>query len=394
MFLGDIYNSRRFSLYESFPFNFYKDKFYYFMSRDIQIINLFSVDPISIHQIIESEIGSEEKIIKELRIFLEVPEDYKLLLLPNRFAAYYLAFFTVADVGDEILTPAPIPYFLRQYADVCALTIKWIETKSAEDFELPLRREVEDSITPRTKIFYFSEPNFSGNIIYSKDSLERIIFISRNYQLFLLTDETLSTLFRDKEGLIFTKNFALNNERIIRINNFLREFFLGDLTAFIFHSTLPSKIELIAHDLFPVIQPQLSNVDYFLKHSEELLQGRLQKLEQNRIVLQSFLDSRPDVVISYPNTISSVFLKLPVPNADTFVEWLLCEYNWDKRTVFVAPASLFHSKEYEEEGEVLIDYSYLNPEILEEGLEILGEALNRYLGLSEKGVVKDDFREG
>ena len=55
----------------------------------------------------------------------------------------------------------------------------------------------------------------------------------------------------------------------------------------------------------------------------------------------------------------------------------------------MAPSVFFHSDQYEDEGEILIDYRYLNPEILEEGLDILQDALNQYLGLqAAEGVEK------
>jgi aspartate aminotransferase len=387
MFPGDVYSSRRFSLYNSFLFNFYRERFSYFMNRDVQIINLFSVDPINIHQLNNINPVTEETIIKKLKSYFGLSEDYKLLLLPNRFSAYYLILFVTADVGDEILTPAPAPYFIKQYADILSVATRLIETNPAEDFDLPLRREVEDSLTPRTKLFYFSEPSFSGGIIYPRESLERMLFISRNYQLFLIVEETLAHLIKDTQNLVFLRDISLNNERVIRINNFFRDFSLGDLTIIIFHATLSPKIELIARDLVPITPYELSTVDYFLENSTAIMRTRLEGIEQNKVVIQNFLDSRADVSVVYPNSVSSIFLKLPVPSADTFVEWLLCEYNRDKKTVFVAPSVFFHSDSYEDEGEILIDYRYLNPEILEEGLDILQDALDRYLGLEvTKGV--------
>jgi aspartate aminotransferase len=381
MFPGDVYNSRRFSLYDSFLFNFYRERFSYFINRNVQIINLFAVDPINVHHLGNVRPITGEEVVKKLKSYFGISDDYKLLILPNRFSAYYLILFTTSDVGDEILTPAPVPYFIKQYADILSLGTKIIETNPVEDFDLPLRRDVEDTLTSRTKLFYFSEPAFSGSIIYPRESLERMLFISRNYQLFLVVDETLGHLVKDTQNSIFLKDISLNNERVIRINNFFRDFSLGDLTMVIFHATLSAKIELIARDLFPITPYELSLVDYFIGNSAGILRTRFEEIEQNRTVIRNFLNSREDVSVVYSNNVSSILLKLPVPNADTFVEWLLCEYNRDRKTVFVAPSVFFHSAEYEDEGEILIDYRYLNPEILEEGLDILQDALDRYLGL-------------
>jgi len=388
MSLGETYNSRRFSLYDSFLFNFYKDRFFYFMNRNVQIINLFSVDSINKHHLSDIKFVTEEEIIRRLKLYFGLTDDYKLLILPNRFSAYYLVLFAMTDIGDEILTPAPVPYFIKQYADILSLNTKFIETSSSEDFDLPLRRDVEDVLTPRSKLFYFSEPGFSGSIMYPRESLERMLFLSRNYQLFLAVDETLNHLIPDTGNLIFLKDISLNNERVVRINSFLRDLSLGDLTIIAFHATLPSKIEVIAKDLFPVTPYDLSLIDYFLGNYSSILKNRLGQIKQNRTIINNFLDNRKDVVATYSKNISSVFLKLPVPNANTFVEWLLCEYNRDKRTVFLAPSVFFHSDTYEDEGEVLIDFRYLNPEILEEGLDILQDALDQYLGLHGVNVAE------
>jgi aspartate aminotransferase len=389
MSLGETYNSRRFSLYDSFLFNFYKERFFYFINRNVQIINLFSVDPINTHHLSDIKIVTEEEIVRRLKLYFGLTDDYKLLVLPNRFSAYYLILFAMADIGDEILTPAPVPYFIKQYVDLLSLNAKLIESVSAEDFDLPLRRDVEDVLTPRTRLFYFSEPAFSGSIMYPRESLERMLFLSRNYQLFLAVDETLNHLIYDTKNLTFLKDISLNNERVVRLNSFLRDLSLGDSTIVAFHATLPSKIEVIAKDLFPVTSYDLSLIDYFLGNFSGILKNRLEQVKQNRTIIDNFLKSRKDVLATYSKSISSVFLKLPVPNADTFVEWLLCEYNRDKRTVFLAPSVYFHSDKYEEEGEVLIDFRYLNPEILEEGLDILQDALDQYLGLHGVKVAEE-----
>jgi aspartate aminotransferase len=387
MSLGETYNSRRFSLYDSFLFNFYKERFFYFINRNVQIINLFSIDPINTHHLNDIKFVAEEEIVRRLKLYFGLTDDYKLLILPNRFSAYYLFLFAVADIGDEILTPAPAPYFIKQYADILSLNTKFIETSSSEDFDLPLRRDVEDVLTPRTRIFYFSEPGFSGSIMYPRESLERMLFLSRNYELFLAVDETLNHLIPDKRNLTFLKDISLNNERVVRLNSFLRDLSFGDLTVVSFHAALPSKIEVLAKDLFPITQYDLSLIDYFLGNYSGILKNRLEEIGQNRSIINNFINNRDDVLAAYSNSISSVLLKLPVPSANSFVEWLLCEYNRDKRTVFVAPSVFFHSGEYEDEGEVLIDFRYLNPEILEEGLDILQDALDQYMGLSVSKTV-------
>ncbi|MEA1913351.1 MAG: aminotransferase class I/II-fold pyridoxal phosphate-dependent enzyme [candidate division WOR-3 bacterium] len=384
MFPGDLYSSRRMHLYDSFIFNLYLERFYYFLDRDVQIINLFSVKPISTHPLNRIQSFQEEETIQRLKEFLELGEDYKILILPDQFSAYYLLFFSALDLNDEVMTPAPIPYFLKQYTHSLSVRLIHIETSSINDYELPLRGNIEDLITARTKLFYYSEPNFSGGITYSEESLERILFLCRNYHLYIGVDETLSHLIREPENFVQMHNISLENERLIRINSLLKDFSMDDVTVMMFHTALPQRIELIARDLFPVSPYQLASLVYFLDNARDILADRINEMNQKRSIIQNFIDNREDISSFYFRGIGSVFIKLPIPNSESFVEWLLCDYDRDKKTVFVAPSVHFHSDDYEDEGEILIDYRYLNPEMLEEGLEILQDALDQYLGLKKE----------
>lgn len=381
---GDLYSSRRFSIYDSFIYNLYRERYYYFIDRDLQVINFFSVSPMNTRKISKLDSVSKDEIINQLKDFMGIEEDYNLLILPNQFSAYYLLLFASTDVGDEILTPSPIPYFLPSYANSLSLNSVILETSGSENYDIPHRRDFEDRLTSRTKLFYYSEPGFSGGVVYSEESLERILFICRNYNMYLSVDETLEHLLEDRENYTFMRDIAFENERLIRIKSILKDFSLGEATIMTFHTALPEKLKTIAEELFPPSPAQLSTLKYFLSNIESIRKERIAEMQQKREIIRNFINKREDISTSYYNGFSSYFLKLPVPNAETFVEWLLCSYNRDKKTVFLAPATFFHSAEYEDTGEVLIDYRYINPEVLEEGLEILQDALDRYTGLKKE----------
>ncbi len=381
---GDAYCSRRANLYEPFLFNLYLERYGYWRDRDVQIINLFTISPIT--QDIMKEINPVQLsfVVEELKEYLEVDSSYKILLLPNQFSAYYTLFFSVLNLNDEIVTPAPIPYFLKQCSESLGLKLLYIETSMQDDYDLPYRKEIENKITPRSRLFYYSAPSFSGSIIYPEETLERILFVCRNYYLYIAVDETLSNLVSNEEEYITIRNIALESERVIQILSPLKDFSMDDVTVLIFHKTLPERIGRIAADLFPVSPYQLSFLDYFIKNGEGIREERKDIMNFKKKIIESFVEEREDISASVSIATGSVFLRLPVPNTETFVEWLLTGYNRDKKTVFVAPATHFHSSDYEDTGEVLIDYRFLDSEMLEEGLDILSDALDQYLGLKKE----------
>ena len=72
-------------------------------------------------------------------------------------------------------------------------------------------------------------------------------------------------------------------------------------------------------------------------------------------------------------------VKLPVDDADTFAKWLLEEFEYNKQTVMVAPASGFYSTPGLGKDEVRIAY-VLKIEELKGAMETLAKALEVYPG--------------
>lgn len=381
---GNSYFSRRANLYEPFLFNLYLERFEYWRDRDVQIINLYNVRPIT--QGIMKEVNPVQfnYVVEELKNHLGIGPSYKILLFPNQHSAYYTLFFSMMDLNDEIVTPAPVPYFLKQYAESLGLKLLYIETNMMDDYDLPYRKDVENKVNPRSKLFYYSVPSFSGSIVYPEETLERILFVCRNYYLYLAIDETLSHLLNNKGDYIAMHDIAVENERLIRILSPLKDFSMDEVTILLIHKALPERIDRITRDLFPISPYQLSFLDYFLKNYERIMEERREEMNLKRKIIEGFLEGREDISASISKATGSVFIRIPVPNTESFVEWLLTEYNRDKKTVFVAPATHFHSEGYDDNGEILIDYRYLDSEMLEEGFEILSDALDKYLGLKKE----------
>jgi aspartate aminotransferase len=99
---------------------------------------------------------------------------------------------------------------------------------------------------------------------------------------------------------------------------------------------------------------------------------------------------RRDFVIDALNKIEGVFCpkpsgafyciaKLPVDNADKFCQWLLEDFNYQNKTVMLAPAAGFYSTPGAGTNEVRIAY-VLKKEDLAQAMSCLKEALAVYPG--------------
>ena len=74
-----------------------------------------------------------------------------------------------------------------------------------------------------------------------------------------------------------------------------------------------------------------------------------------------------------------IVAKLPIDDSERFCKWMLTDFNYNGKTVMMAPASGFYSTEGRGIHEVRISYC-LKKEALQEAMSILKEALNVYPG--------------
>jgi aspartate aminotransferase len=79
--------------------------------------------------------------------------------------------------------------------------------------------------------------------------------------------------------------------------------------------------------------------------------------------------------------------RLPIDDADKFCQWLLENFQWDNKTVMMAPATGFYSTPGAGKDEVRLAY-VLNLEDLKNAMECLKEALKAYPGRKE--IVKKE----
>ena len=91
------------------------------------------------------------------------------------------------------------------------------------------------------------------------------------------------------------------------------------------------------------------------------------------------LNKMPGVVCPKPRGAFYAVVKLPVDDADKFAKWLLEEFEYNKQTVMVAPASGFYSTPGLGKNEVRIAY-VLKIEELKGAMETLAKALEAYPG--------------
>ncbi len=95
----------------------------------------------------------------------------------------------VVDTGDEVIIP--IPYWVT-YSEIVKLNegIPVMVSTSLENGYKITPRQLEEAITPKTKLFMFSSPNNPTGAVYSKEELTALAEVFRKHPgIYIMSDE-------------------------------------------------------------------------------------------------------------------------------------------------------------------------------------------------------------
>lgn len=112
-----------------------------------------------------------------------------IVVTPGVKTALFALLKSILRPGDEVLLPTPNWFGFGELITRASGIMRPLPLDSADGYTL--RPEVlEAAITPRTRLFLFSNPNNPTGRIYHHDEVEALLTVTRRYpNLFVLSDE-------------------------------------------------------------------------------------------------------------------------------------------------------------------------------------------------------------
>jgi aspartate aminotransferase len=297
--------------------------------------------------------------------------------------AIHFSFSVVADPGDEIIISEPFYTNYNGYASFANVRIVPLTLQLEDGFRLPPEEEIESLITAKTKAILLCSPNNPTGTVYTPEELERVISVVKRNDLFLIGDEVYKEFVYDgrthksileydevKDRVIvvdsISKRFSSCGARVGAVltrNEELHQSLLKFAQARLCPPSVEQKAALAAYRM---------GLEYFKPVKEEY--------ERRRDVLCEGLGNIPGIVIHKPQGAFYIIVRLPVKDAEHFVQWMLTDFHLDKETVMVAPAQGFYCSPDRGKDEVRIAY-VLKEQDLRRSIDIIKAGLDKYLSL-------------
>ena len=157
------------------------------------------------------------------RFGISYDADTQTLVTVGGSEAIDLAFRTLIRQGDEVIIPEPSFVCYEPLAVMSGGTPVIIKTKNEDNFRLKAK-DLENAITPKSKLLVLPFPNNPTGAIMEKKDLEEIAEVVLKHDLIVLSDEIYSELTYGGKSHISIASLDKMYERTVVINGFSKSY--------------------------------------------------------------------------------------------------------------------------------------------------------------------------
>lgn len=303
-----------------------------------------------------------------------------ILITSGGSEALYFALMTIANDGDEIIVPEPFYSNYNIFIKSTGAKITPITTQAEDGFFFADEELIVSKITKRTKAILIANPGNPTGTVLSIKEMRMIAEIAKKYNLFIIADEVYREFVYD--GIPMTSFAELPDvtENVIIIDSVSKRFSACGARV----GCLVSRNEAFLDHVLKLCQGRLSapTLDqygavalYNLPHS--YFDDIRDEYEKRRNIAYEMLMEMDGVVCEKPSGAFYITAKLPVPDTERFLIWLLCTFENNKETIMFAPGGGFYETPGLGKDEIRIAY-VLGEKELRRSMELLKLGLEKY----------------
>ncbi|MEX2483382.1 MAG: pyridoxal phosphate-dependent aminotransferase [Brumimicrobium sp.] len=290
------------------------------------------------------------------------------------------------DAGDEVIIPEPFYANYNGFAVSAGITIVPVTASIDNGFALPTIEDFEKKITSKTKAIMVCNPANPTGYLYTKDEMQKLAKAVKKHDLFLFADEVYREFCYDGAVPFSVMNLQGVEENVILIDSVSKRYSMCGARI----GALVTKNQNVLDAVMKFAQARLSPPTYAQIAAEAALQTPQSYFDE----VQAEYVVRRDIMVDGLNAIKGVrcpmprgafycVAEFPVDDTETFCQWLLEDFEYNGKTVMMAPLSGFYATEGLGKKEARIAY-VLEKGLLKEALVCLEKALEEYPGRDSK----------
>jgi len=213
------------------------------------------------------------------------------------------ALLTICNPGDEVLLPIPCWVSYTEQIKFTQAVPVFVPTHYHEAFKLNAK-QVEEKITPRTKLIILNSPNNPTRAVYDSEELKKIAQLLLKYNIYCICDEIYGKLiYNEAKHLSMASLSDKVKEKIITINGVSKSYAMTG-----WRIGYAAGLEEIIKGMSKIQGHSTSNPNSIAqKASLEALRGKQDMIEKMR----KELDKRRQYIVTRLNEIKGISCLMP-----------------------------------------------------------------------------------
>jgi len=250
--------------------------------------------------IIELKEAVIEKLKKDNRVEYKPSE---IIISTGAKQCLFNTILTICDPGDEVLLPTPCWVSYTEQIKFAGAVPVFIITHQEEDFKLSAA-QVEEKITPRTKLIILNSPNNPTGAVYDPEELKKIAQLLTKYNIYCICDEIYEKLIYDNAKHLSIASLSDEiKDKIITINGVSKSYAMTG-----WRIGYAAGSEEIIKGMSKIQGHSTSNPNSIAqKASVEALHGKQDTIEEMR----KAFDERRKYMVKKLNNIEGIFCLSP-----------------------------------------------------------------------------------
>lgn len=306
----------------------------------------------------------------------------QILVTAGGSEAILFAVGAVADPGEAVVVPEPLYANYIGFSRFLGVEVNPITCSAENGYHLPPLDVWERAITPRTRAILLCNPGNPTGTVYDEAEVEMVADLARRRGLFLIVDEVYREFCYDGRRHKSVLTMPDLDDRVILVDSISKRFSacgarIGCLAARN-REVFDTCMKFAQARLSPPGLGQIAAVPA-LSLDDAYYAGFVQEFQRRRDIVIEGLAADPSIRCRPPRGAFYIMATLPVDDAETFVRWVLTDFQSGGETVMAAPGDGFYATTGLGKQEIRIAYVF-EEKTLRRAVAILVEALRAYPG--------------
>ena len=314
----------------------------------------------------------------------------EIIITTGGSEALEIGMMACLNEGDEIIIPEPYYANYNGFSTQASVKVKPVPSSIVSGFALPPISDFEKIITSKTKAILICNPgNPTGNL-YSKEELERLRDLVIKHDLFLFADEVYREFCYDGKEFYSVMQLSGIENNVVLMDSISKRYSAcgARIGALVSRNkeVMAAALKFAQARLSPPTFGQIAGEAAIDTPDSYFIEVKKEYVARRNFVVDA-LNKMEGVFCPKPSGAFYCMAQLPIDDSDQFCQWLLEKFDYQGKTVMLAPATGFYSKPELGAKQVRIAY-VLNIESLKSAMQCLEEALKVYPGRTLNAPVK------